>query len=87
MSVAVEHPGVDVVHYGKVVEYDKHRYYVYDIPRKWLPTREVRRLAPNFLSTRKIRLAFFRHPYTEYKNKVFQEMDPPWVGSASHWVP
>jgi len=87
MFVAVEHSGMDVVYYAKIGEQDKHRYYIYDIPGKWLPTRGVYRLAPRFLSTRSIRLAWFRRPYTEYKNKVFQEMDPLWVGSASHWVP
>ena len=81
--MVLSHPGVDVVHYAKVGEIDKHAYYVRDRqPGKWLPVREAYRPAPRFTSRRLVRLEFFRHPYSEYCNKVGEERDPLWVGRA-----
>ena len=86
--MVVSHPGVDVVHYAKVGEIDKHCYYVWGMqPGKWLPHRGAYRPDPRFSARRLVRLHFFRHPYSEYQNKVGEEMDPLWVGRASRWAP
>jgi len=81
--MVVSHRGVDVVHYDKVGEFDKHWYYVRDMqPGKMCLHREPYRPLPRFASRRLLRLQFFRDPYSEYCNKVGEERDPFWVGRA-----
>jgi len=82
----VQHCGMDVVHTFKAGPMDKHHYYIFDHIGK-TGAREVYRPAPRFLSQTVARVRFFRDPYTEFRNKLGEEMDLFWVDSISPWVP